>query len=151
MRKIVVGFLLSVVGSLALSSSARASFEGNLTVEIGGLYSTQGKVCLSLFSSSRGFPGDGERALKKQCAKVTEIPMQIQFEKLPAGTYAVVVYHDQNDNNNFDRNDLGMPLEGFGFSQNPEVKTSAPKFGESAFFIAGSQTKIQIELQYMGF
>jgi uncharacterized protein (DUF2141 family) len=68
---------------------------------------------------------------------------------LKAGSYALVVMHDENNDKAFNRNDLGMPLEGFGFSQNPEISDRAPKFSETAFFVAGSATDIKIKLQYM--
>ena len=40
------------------------------------------------------------------------------FEDVTPGTYAVVVLHDENDNRQCDRNRLGIPLEGYGVSNN---------------------------------
>ena len=42
----------------------------------------------------------------------------LQFN-LPAGNYAVQVMHDENENNKLDTNFMGMPIEGYGFSNNP--------------------------------
>ncbi|MEH2062879.1 MAG: DUF2141 domain-containing protein [Nostoc sp.] len=140
--------LLAVLGNLAWSFSAKANFNGKLTVEIDGLKNKQGQVCASIFGSSEGFPGDRDRVLQKQCTKITDIPLTITFENLKAGSYAVAVFHDRNNDRILNTNILGIPKEGFGFSRNPEVRTRAPKFGEAAFLVAGPDTDIQIQLKY---
>ncbi|MEH1908842.1 MAG: DUF2141 domain-containing protein [Nostoc sp.] len=144
----VTMLLLSVLGNLAWSFSAQANFNGKLTIEIDGLKNKEGQVCASLFASSQGFPSDRDRVLQKQCSKITDIPLTISFENLKAGSYAVAVFHDQNNDRTLNSNGLGIPKEGFGFSSNPEIRTRAPKFSEAAFLVAGPNTNIQIQLKY---
>ncbi|YAF95804.1 MAG: DUF2141 domain-containing protein [Nodularia sp. CChRGM 3473] len=141
--------LVAVWGNLAWSSSARANFRGNLTVDIDGFKNTQGQVCVSVFSSSQGFPNDRDRVLKRQCTQITDKSLQMTFDNLQAGNYAVAVIHDQNKDQILNRNNLGMPTEGFGFSRNPEVRTSPPKFSDAAFLLAGPNTVIKIQLKYL--
>lgn len=141
--------LLAIVGNLAWSSSAKANFQGKLTVNIDGLKNQKGQVCINLFASSQGFPSDRQRVFKQQCTKISEIPLQVSFENLPAGSYAVAVIHDENSDRTLNRNSLSMPTEGFGFSRNPEVRTKAPKFSETAFLVAGPNTNIQIQMTYL--
>ncbi|MEH1768918.1 MAG: DUF2141 domain-containing protein [Nostoc sp.] len=140
--------LLAVLGNLAWSFSAKANFNGKLTVEIDGLRNKEGQVCASIFASSEGFPSDRDRVLQKQCTKITDNPFTITFDNLKAGIYAVAVFHDQNNDRILNRNILGIPKEGFGFSNNPEIRTRAPKFSEAAFLVAGPNTNIQIQLKY---
>ncbi|MEA5570014.1 DUF2141 domain-containing protein [Calothrix sp. UHCC 0171] len=146
---LLLPLLATVVGSFFFSGNSQANLRGNLNVEVNALRSKQGEVCANLFASSKGFPQEDKRAIQKQCVTITEIPLVIKFNNLPAGSYAVVVMHDENNDKKFNRNDLGMPLEGFGFSQNPEISDRAPKFSETAFLVAGASTDIKIELQYM--
>ncbi|MEA5515084.1 DUF2141 domain-containing protein [Nodularia sp. UHCC 0506] len=141
--------LLAIMGNLAGTSSARASFQGNLTVEIDGLKNTEGQVCVSIFANSQGFPNKSDRVLKRQCTKITDTSLTVTFEKLQAGSYAVAVNHDQNQDQILNRNNLGMPIEGFGFSRNPEVRTSPPPFRDAAFLLAGPNTVIKIRLKYL--
>jgi uncharacterized protein (DUF2141 family) len=141
--------LLAGFGSFVLPLSAKANFNGNLTVEIDGLKNQQGQVCASIYNSSQGFPSNRDRVLQRECTKITDTPVQLTFTNLKAGNYAVAVMHDENDNSIIDRNDLGMPKEGFGFSQNPEIRTSAPKFSEAAVFVAGANTSIKIQIKYL--
>lgn len=134
-----------------------------LAVKVSGLNEQQGQVCLSLFDSSAGFPSNSDEAVGTQCVSATEMALATEaatgtssdslallaaFENLPPGSYAVSVFHDANDNGEFDRNFVGMPAEGFGFSRNPIVRTGPPKFGDAVVLVAGTETKIEIELNY---
>ncbi|MEH2303775.1 DUF2141 domain-containing protein [Nostoc sp.] len=148
-KELRVGMLLlAIVGNLAWSLSAKANFNGKLTLEIDGLKNKEGQVCTSIFASSEGFPSDRDRGLQKQCTKITDTPLSITFENLKAGNYAVAVFHDQNNDRILNSNVFGIPKEGFGFSRNPEIRTGAPKFSEAAFLVAGPNTNIQIQLKY---
>ncbi|WP_017651709.1 DUF2141 domain-containing protein [Fortiea contorta] len=140
--------LLTILGNLLWSSSAKAGFSGTLTIEVEGVKNKEGQVCASIFAKSQGFPNQRDRGLQRRCTKITDIPVKIIFENLPAGTYAVAVMHDQNKDMLLNRNSLGMPIEGFGFSRNPEVTNKPPKFQEAAIFLAGANTKISIQLKY---
>jgi uncharacterized protein (DUF2141 family) len=140
---------LAIFSNLVLLPQASASFKGNLTVEIDGLRNQKGQVCLSIFSSNQGFPNNGKRALQAKCIKIAEMPQNVTFQNLTAGSYAIAVIHDVNGDNRLNTNSLGIPTEGFGFSNNPRVLTGPPKFGDSAVFVAGSSTNIQVQLQYL--
>jgi len=141
--------LLAALGNFASPLIARANFNGNLNVEIDGLKNTTGQVCASIFASSQGFPSDRDRVLERQCTKITETSVKFTFKNLKAGNYAVAVMHDENDDFMVNRSDLGFPLEGFGFSQNPEIRNRAPKFDEAAVLVAGENTDIKIQLKYL--
>ncbi|BAT53027.1 hypothetical protein NOS3756_19720 [Nostoc sp. NIES-3756] len=139
--------LMATLGNLAWSLSARANFNGKLIVEIDGLQNKQGQVCASIFSSSQGFPSDRKRVLQRQCTQISETPLKLTFDNLKAGSYAVAAIQDLNSDGTLNRNSLGMPVEPYGFSRNPEVRTSAPKFGDAAFILAGPNTIIQIQMR----
>jgi len=64
------------------------------------------------------------------------------------GHYAVVVYHDENDNHKFDRNWIGWPTEGFGVSNNPSLFLAPPSFEEAAFEVNGEITSVEVEMKY---
>jgi uncharacterized protein (DUF2141 family) len=42
----------------------------------------------------------------------------VVFTNLTPGTYAVIVFHDENDNGKLDKTALGMPIEAFAISNN---------------------------------
>ena len=140
--------LLSVIGSLAFLPTAEGNVNSNLSVSIKGLKNQKGQVCFSLFSSSRGFPSNKKRAIKAQCVKLKNGNVKLNIPSLKAGTYALAMFHDKNGDGKLNTNGLGIPKEGFGFSRNPRILTGPPKFGDSAVFVVGSRTNIEINLNY---
>ncbi|MEM8615123.1 MAG: DUF2141 domain-containing protein [Cyanobacteria bacterium P01_H01_bin.105] len=146
-RCVVAGVLMmaTVGGYPALAQSE----PGQLAVEISAVNATQGQVCLNLFNSSNGFPGDREAAVETLCIALAEdVPLVATFEDLTPGSYAVSVFHDANSDNEFNRNFVGMPTEGFGFSRNPRALTGPPEFGDAVVLVAGAETRIEVELSY---
>ena len=148
LQLIVAILAVTTLGNIALLSQADAAFKGNLRVRIDGLKNQKGQVCLNVFSTSKGFPNNDKQAIKAKCVKAIKNSITVDFPDLKAGNYAVAVIHDVNADNTLNRNALSIPTEGFGFSNNPRILTGPPKFGESAVFVAGSNTNIQVKLQY---
>lgn len=71
---------------------------------------------------------------------------QLTFTDLKAGPYGIVVFQDLNGNEILDRNMLGAPNEPFGFSNNPTIRFSAPKFDEFKIDFDGNDTAINVTL-----
>ena len=72
----------------------------------------------------------------------------ITVNNLPPGTYAAQVFQDVNDNHKVDRNPLGIPKEGVGFSNDAPIHLSPPKFKDAAFEHGDEPQTIQIQLRY---
>ena len=64
------------------------------------------------------------------------------------GTYALALYHDENGNGKVDRNAIGIPQEGFGFSNNPSVLISAPSLKSVRFSVARTGSNTGIRMKY---
>jgi outer membrane protein len=62
------------------------------------------------------------------------------IDNLPPGEYALLVYHDENDNKRIDKNFIGIPVEPIGFS-NRYAPKAPPSFSRAAFVIEESQTR----------
>jgi len=140
-------FLLAVLGSL-VTSSVSANSSGTLTINVDGLRNRKGQVCLSVFAASNGFPSNTAEAVQSQCLKITATPLRVTLRQLQSGSYAVAVLHDENSDGKANRNFLGVPKEGFGFSRNPMIRFGPPKFANSAIPVRGSTKNILIQLRY---
>lgn len=144
--------LLTIVGAIANAACSRANVANNLNsklvVQVSGFANQSGQVCASVFASSQGFPNNRQKVVQRQCTKIAN-PTTITFKNLKAGSYAVAVIHDRNSDGTLNRNDLGMPLEGYGFSQNPQTETAPPKFKDAVVFVAGVSTNVQVQLRYL--
>ncbi len=120
-----------------------------LRVEIAGLRNTKGTVYCSLFNAAEGFPGaspiiDGSRE-----ASATTGTLAFDFAGLPAGTYAVAMSHDENDNGQLDSNFVGAPTEGYGSTNNITHPTSAPTFDEAKVELGSGQVlQKRIDVKY---
>jgi uncharacterized protein (DUF2141 family) len=68
--------------------------------------------------------------------------------RVTPGAYAIAVYHDANGDRDFNRSVVGMPLEAFGFSNNPENLTALPDFGEVRTVVRGAEKQLTIKLRY---
>ena len=84
----------------------------DLTVAIGALSSLRGSVHVALYAEAGGFP-TREGVFQDRIVRASE--PWATFGALPPGTYAVAVYHDENDNGAFDKGLFGLPEEGYGF------------------------------------
>lgn len=65
------------------------------------------------------------------------------------GVYALAVYHDEDSSRNIKRSGvLGLPEEGFGFSNNPPTIASIPSFRSVRLNVAKSGLSTRIHLKY---
>lgn len=115
----------------------------DLTVTLKGSTQGKGMLMLSLFDSDGSFPAKGAlRRLMVDPATGT----RAVFKDLPPGRYALAAYKDENGNGALDRNDLGIPVEPYGFSGGASGRLGAPSFGEAAVSLGTTDLQTTIEL-----
>ena len=65
------------------------------------------------------------------------------------GVYAIAVYHDEDNSGTINRSGvLGIPTEGFGFSNNPPTLASMPTFRSVRISIPRANLATTIHLKY---
>jgi len=137
---------LALTISLLLGATALAS-AANLTVTVKDVRNANGSVLIAVYDLS-GF-GKPELAKAKQKAGANAGEVKFVFQGLPAGKYAVAAFHDENGNGKLDRNSLGVPTEGYGFSNDAQGTTGPPNFNQAAFDFDGKTDKaISFSLNY---
>jgi uncharacterized protein (DUF2141 family) len=72
----------------------------------------------------------------------------VDVANLPPGTYAVQAYQDKNDNHTVDRDLLGLPIEGVGFSNDAPIRLRPPTFKAAAFAYDGGEQTITFPLHH---
>ncbi len=108
-----------------------------------------GTVDCALFDSPNGFPREVLRsAMRVVVMKVPSTRARCDFEGLHSGTYALVVLHDENMNGKIDTNWLGVPKEGYGFSNDAKAALRAPSFSDASFVYDGKTLDLTIALRY---
>ena len=144
--------LVSVGVSLAAVPQEPAnrcpSWGSPIHVHIHGIRNAQGTIKAVLYGPNpQEFLVKGKKADKER-EPAEEGSMTLCVAARKQGQYAVVVYHDENDNRKFDRNWIGLPTEGFGVSNNPSLFFAPPSFEEAAFEVNGELTHVEVEVQY---
>lgn len=134
----------SGVLTLALSVNALAT-AGTLEIEITDIRSTEGQLMVAVHGSAEGWDGKAPPVAAQLHAPTGDSAV-LSFEGLAPGSYAVQVMHDQNGNGELDSNFMGMPIEGYGFSNNPEVMRKAT-FEEARIELVEGGTRIQLRLR----
>ncbi|GAB2511615.1 DUF2141 domain-containing protein [Lysobacter humi (ex Lee et al. 2017)] len=117
---------------------------GDLTVQLTDIRATTGTLQVALVDAP-GFGGQA-RPLQGTGGPASGDAQAFVFRDVAPGRYAVMVIHDENGNGRLDTNMLGMPTEGYGFSNNPRVMRR-PTFDEAAFDVGADAAAITIELR----
>ena len=114
-----------------------------LTVNIDQIKEHSGKLHVALYSSEQSYQ-QGKDAVAAVIKAVSGESAQLVFADVTDGEYAIKIMHDANDNGKLDRNMMGIPSEGYGFSNNPGQFGPA-SFKDAAFPVtADTQLTIHI-------
>ncbi|MDP3699750.1 MAG: DUF2141 domain-containing protein [Hylemonella sp.] len=118
-------------------------------VKILEIRNSSGTVACALFESPEGFPTDFLRmATNVMIIKIKKDQARCDFEDIPPGTYAMAVIHDENMNGELDTNWLGIPTEGYGFSNDARGLVGAPPFSAASFQYNGENIELTMTLHY---
>lgn len=127
--------------SLIFLSGATLLAQSDLQVEIVKLKSDQGMVIVNLLDRD-------EELVEKKSARINDHTCILVFKDLPDGQYAVRFIHDENSNEKLDTNFIGIPKEGFGFS-NDAFGRFGPKDFEEWLFPVKGDAKIRLSTRYL--
>ena len=116
-----------------------------LTVKIAGISEAVGSMGVQLVASADAYDGKAKPSAAQKLAVTSTEPITLTFADLAPGSYAVLVMHDENGNGKLDSNILGIPKEGYGFSNNPNVMRK-PYFDEAKFEVTAEDKVIEIEI-----
>jgi uncharacterized protein (DUF2141 family) len=137
-----------VSANLPFIALAQASCPG-IHVQILDIRNSHGAVACALFESPEGFPTEYlHSATNIMIIKVRDKQARCDFEDIPPGTYALAVVHDENMDGKLDANWLGVPTEGYGFSNDAKAFLGAPSFSAASFLYDGRNVDLTIRLNY---
>lgn len=132
--------------TLVLLLAAQAANAADLRVKVDGVTQATGTLSAMLLNSAEAWDGKSEPVSGRRADITATGSIELVFDDLAPGEYAVRVMHDDNGNGQLDRNVVGMPTEGYGFSNNPRVMRAAT-FEEARFTVPAAGTSIQIVLR----
>jgi len=140
MKPFIAG--IAAVSLACVSAGVQA---GEISVVVKNIRALQGSLRVAVVNSEAGL-GSKAEPIAARAVAVTGEEMTLRFPNLPGGTYAVMVMHDANGNGKLDTNLIGMPTEGYGFSNNPNVMRR-PRYDEVSFAIGDAPLTVTINLR----
>jgi uncharacterized protein (DUF2141 family) len=142
MKRVIV-----VLAGLATMGAASPP-PGDLKVELNGLRSAKGVVHLCLTANQQQFLTckDDPAAVARTIPAAKAGSLDLGLVK--PGTYALLIVHDENNNGRLDMT-MGIPREGFGFSNNPAMRPRAPRWEEIRFTMPQAALTQQVRIRYV--
>lgn len=135
---------LAAVAAVLAPHAARAE---TLTVAVSGLRNAVGLVEVAVcgdetcYDHQRGFAAVGREPAALPTVLFT-------FAGLQPGRYALMMFHDENGNGRYDRDFLGLPREGYGFSNDAKPVFGKPSWRKVAFEVPEGGAGIAVTMQY---
>jgi uncharacterized protein (DUF2141 family) len=123
--------------------------KGMVKILITGFKNDEGVARVALFRGMQGFPNNTEYAYWKGVYDIQDNESRLNINHLEYGTYAVSVYHDENNNGKLDKKWKLIPSEGFGTSSNARKEKEGPSYDLSEFEINADSISIKIKLEYL--
>ena len=142
-------FLVAMTPGLDALAAPCGQSPDEIVVRVSNLRSDAGNVVAELYPDDPANFLKGrariERAFQPAVAQGT---VDVCLTAPEPGTYAVAVYHDENANVKFDKNWIGLPIEGYGISNNPTIFLGPPAFDEAKFEALEGPTIVPVEVRY---
>jgi uncharacterized protein (DUF2141 family) len=124
-------YLAILALTISLSHPLHAA---DIKLSVENITEPSGTLLWSVFDSEEAY--DAESApLFAGRSRVVSQTLDVTFHHMPPGNYAVRLFHDANDNGEMDKNIVGFPQEGYGFSNN------GGSFGPASFADAKVEVK----------
>ena len=144
----VAWFTVLVFANFSTITFAQLPCPG-IHVEILEIRNSTGTVACALFEAPEGFPTKYlHSATNIMMIKVRDRQARCDFLDIPPGTYALAVIHDENMDGKLGTNSVGIPTEGYGFSNDASALMGAPSFGAASFAYNGRTHELTIRLNY---
>lgn len=132
--KAMIIFLVCV-----LQSAAQLLFAQNLTLEVRDIEKAEGYLYVAIYNSETTFM---KKPLTSFRIDVKDKVLSVPCQGLPAGTYAISLFQDENGNGKLDTAAFGIPTEKYGFSNDAEGVMGPPSYDKCSFNFTGDMTLV---------
>ncbi|WP_068874946.1 MULTISPECIES: DUF2141 domain-containing protein [unclassified Phenylobacterium] len=128
-------------------AGTRTPSSSKLTVQVAGVRPAVGEVAITVYpDDKRRFLAKGGKWARQRIRAAATVRACFWA---PQGSYAVAVYHDRDGDRDFDRTLVGLPAEGFGFSNDPDTRTGLPPLSAVRFRVGPGERLVPIQMKYL--
>ena len=132
-------------------TEAVSSYQGNaiLIVDVENVRTTEGVLRMGFYLPSDNFTDEPHRSPVFSKLHMKDDVVTDTIKNITPGTYAITLLDDTNSNGKMDFTFLGMPKEGFGFSNDARPKLlKSPDFESCSFRVDPGTNRISFRVQY---
>ena len=104
-----------------------------LQIQINKIKSDKGNILVSVYNNAKGFPYDGASCILMFSMRAAQGSVSITTKELTPGKYAIALFHDVDGNQKLTTNMLGIPKEGYAFSNDASNFFGVPSFKDASF------------------
>jgi len=120
----------------------------NIHVDIAGLRNNRGQVYCQLFQSAQNFPSNTDGNAASTASTIANRRAACDFESQDPGSYAILVFHDEDSTHVLELNPDGTPREGVGLSNNPNTSSGPLSYRAAKFPYRAGTLNLTINVQY---
>ena len=132
----------------AATCNASDPTQFRLQVSVRGMRSTKGNVAITIYPDDPAHFLDGAYKVARQQVPVTLPVTHACFVVTAPGHYAVALFHDENNTGHFETTALGIPADGYGFSNNPTLYFGPPDLSKVRFAVHPGDNPIEVKMKY---
>lgn len=133
--------ILSIIAATVLfvNQSINAQTK-KITATVINATSDEGKVAFALYNKTTFM----KKPIQGKEAKIENGKSTVTFENIEIGEYAIICYHDKNNNDKMDFEPNGMPREDYGASNNV-MNFGPPQYNDSKFIVSDKNVSLNIK------
>ena len=124
MKKLILSLVCLCAGCMQYLSAQE------LTLEVRGFEKKVGNLYGAVYNSEESYM---KKPIATFSVPVDSSVVTIPCNGLPKDTYAITLFHDENQNGRLDTREFGRPIEKIGFSNDAKGVMGAPSFSKSKF------------------
>lgn len=139
-----------IISAIAINLPALAAASANqpaaLEIAFTGIETPTGNIMLAVFDSEMAYNGKGA-PVRASMVAANSAEVKTTLEGLPAGKYAIKLFHDVDGDGKMRTNPFGIPIEPFAFSNNAVGTMGEASWTDASFEVNVGATSHRIVIQ----
>jgi uncharacterized protein (DUF2141 family) len=144
MRTILTTSLVLTAASIGVASAQSGN---DISIAVDGLRNDKGTVRCGLYASAVGFREPGKE-LKGVAVPIAGGKATCVFNDMAPGSYAVAIFHAENNETQIETGMFGKPKQGYGFSRDAKGSFGPPSFDAAAYKYTGGNSVWPVHIEY---
>ncbi|WP_343330147.1 DUF2141 domain-containing protein [Polaribacter staleyi] len=134
-------FIFAILGTAMLFITNKVTAQNNTIIAtVVNITSDTGKVAFALYDKTNF----RMKPLQSNNVMINNGKSTVTFKNVEPGEYAIICFHDKNENHKMDFKTNGMPLEDYGASNNV-MSFGPPKFDDAKFSVTDKNVSLEIK------